>query len=477
MCPHEILILFHAGNILRVAREYVDMKRYNEDSRLLKERAGKDMVVLLQNWKSRRRRFRIYRAFLSVALFASCMSLMGMLYYYVDNSIPSVINVRAGEEESFCLGVPARGEIVSVNSQGESNIPAGAVDIDLSKKVTLKAAADSSYQMQVKLFGFLSFKNVDIRVIRDQELIPVGAPVGIYVKTEGILVVGTGEFQGMDGVSYSPGKYILKSGDYIRKVDGMEVTQKDDFVRRVLDSGGKELVLTVERDGELMDVTLTPRQDAGGEYKAGLWVRDNAQGVGTMTYIDGYGNFGALGHGITDVDTSTLMHTESGTLYQTDIVDIQKGSAGNPGEMTGMIIYTDSHVLGEITDNSIRGIFGVCNSRALEMGVREALPIGLKQEIELGTAQILCTVDGTARYYDVEITAVHLDHDNVNRGIELVVTDPELLALTGGIVQGMSGSPIIQNGRFIGAVTHVLVQDSKKGYGIFIENMLEHSAE
>ena len=222
-----------------------------------------------------------------------------------------------------------------------------------------------------------------------------------------------------------------------------------------------------------MELEITPRRDVNGKYKIGVWVRDNAQGVGTMTYIDAQGNFGALGHGITDVDTSTLMHMEGGTLYQTDIVEIQKGSAGNPGEMTGMIIYSNDRILGEITDNSNRGIFGSCNGRGMEMGVREALPIGLKQEIEIGPAQILCTVDGETKYYDVEITEIHLDHDNVNRGIELKVTDPGLLDLTGGIVQGMSGSPIIQNGKFIGAVTHVLVQDSRKGYGIFIENMLE----
>ena len=193
-----------------------------------------------------------------------------------------------------------------------------------------------------------------------------------------------------------------------------------------------------------------------------------------MTYIDSQGNFGALGHGINDIDTSTLMHMEDGTLYSTSIVDIRKGTDGNPGEMTGMIVYSDENILGNITSNSSRGIFGVCNSQALALGTREALPIGLKQEIVKGPAQILCTVENEAKYYDVEITAVHLDHDNVNRGIELTVTDPELLSLTGGIVQGMSGSPIVQNGKIIGAVTHVLVQDSTKGYGIFIETMLEH---
>jgi len=440
----------------------------------LKEQAGGEMVILLQNWKRREMRRRLYRLSLYAALVISCLSLTGMLYYYIDNSIPSVISVRAGQSESFHLGVPARGEIVSASGQGGSNIPQGAVNIDLSRPVTMKASAESSYRMQVKLFGFLSFKNVDIQVIEDQELIPVGAPIGIYVKTDGILVVGTGEFQGSDGVSYSPAKYVLKSGDYIRKMNGEDMTEKDVFIQRIRDNGAKEVRLTVEREGETMDVEVTPARDAAGEYKIGVWVRDNAQGVGTMTYIDSHGNFGALGHGITDVDTSTLMHMEGGTLYQTDIVDIQKGSAGNPGEMTGMIIYSSDRILGDITDNSARGIFGVCNQKALEMGVREALPIGLKQEIRLGAAQILCTVDGIARYYDVEITAIHLDHDNVNRGIELTVTDPGLLSVTGGIVQGMSGSPIIQNGKFVGAVTHVLVQDSAKGYGIFIENMLEH---
>lgn len=440
----------------------------------IREQAGADMVVLLQNWKKKVKRYKVYRLCLWASLIISFTAFAGLLYYYIDSSIPSVIHVKAGEAQSFRLGVPARGEIVSVSDQGESNIPAGAVDIDLSKTVTLKTAQDAAYEMQVKLFGFLPFKQVGIQVIEDQELIPVGMPIGIYVKTDGVLVVGTGEFKREDGTDCSPSKYILKSGDYIRRINGVPVTDKDDFIEKVKAGDGSEVVLTLERDGELLELAVKPEKDAAGDYKLGAWVRDNAQGVGTMTYIDAEGNFGALGHGITDVDTSTLMHMEDGTLYQTDIVDIKKGTIGNPGEMTGMIVYSNERILGDITSNSERGIFGVCNDKALEMGSREPLPIGLKQEIELGPAQILCTVDGRTRYYDIEITALRMDHDNVNRGIELSVTDPELLELTGGIVQGMSGSPIIQNGKIIGAVTHVLVQDSTRGYGIFIENMLEH---
>ena len=169
------------------------------------------------------------------------------------------------------------------------------------------------------------------------------------------------------------------------------------------------------------------------------------------------------------------MDVEAGTLYRTEILSIQKGEIGEPGEMTGMIVYNESYILGEIDYNGEEGIFGICNEQALAMCTQEPLPVGLKQEIKKGQAYIYCTVeDNCPEYYEVEITNIQLDHDNVNRGIELTVTDPELLSLTGGIVQGMSGSPIIQDGKIVGAVTHVLVNDPTRGYGIFIENMLEH---
>ncbi len=450
------------------------MGRNRDENERIKEQARQNMVIVLDKWRKKARKRKICRACLIAALVIASTALTGTVYYRIDSSIPSVINIRAGEEESFQLGIPARAEIISVSDQGSSNIPEGAVNIDLSKTVTMKMNTDSAYQMQVKLFGFLPIKQVGIRVIEDQELIPVGLPIGIYVRTDGVLVVGTGEFQGENGLKCSPGKNIVKSGDYIRRVNGREIEKKEELVKAVEESGGNAVTLTVERDGETMDVQIRPERDEGGLYKIGIWVRDDAQGVGTMTYIDSRGNFGALGHGINDVDTSTLMHMGGGTLYETDIIEIKKGEVGDPGEMTGMIVYSDEHILGNITENSTRGIFGTCNDRARSLGGMEPLPIGLKQEIVKGPAQILCTVDGQAQYYDVEITEIHLDHDNVNRGIELKVTDERLLNITGGIIQGMSGSPIIQNGKFIGAVTHVLVQDSAKGYGIFIENMLEH---
>ncbi len=444
------------------------------DNENIKERAGESVVIFLEQWKKYVRRRKIYRICLLGALCVSCIALVCALYYKIDSSIPSVIHLRAGREETFDFGIPAKAEVVSVSGRDTSNIPQGAVNIDLSESVTLRAAMEDSYQLQVKLFGFLNFKNIEIQVIEDQQLIPVGSIVGIYVQTNGILVIGTGEFRSVTGEDCAPGKDILKTGDYIREVNGAEVTDKEDFIQLVRDSGGQPIQLTVERQGQLLQKTITPMQDAAGEYKIGVWVRDSAQGVGTMTYIDGEGNFGALGHGITDVDTGTLMQMDEGTLYKADVVEIKKGTAGDPGEMTGMIIYSDDRILGEITDNCSQGIFGTCDEQALKLENRKALPIGLKQEIVKGAAQMLCSIDGVTAYYDIEITGINLDNDNVNRGIEFSVTDAGLIERTGGIVQGMSGSPIIQNGKIIGAVTHVLVNSPTKGYGVFIENMLQH---
>jgi stage IV sporulation protein B len=460
-------------------------RQYGEDARqirrdpvgdnvIYKQQAGKEMVVFLQKYKRRGRRKKILK-FSILGLMSACLiGLCGLGYDALDEKVPSVIRLRANTPQSLNLNVPMAGEVVSASGTGAAGWGTEPVTIDLNRHVTLTAAATQNYQMDVKLFGILPFKRVDIQVIDDKELIPVGVTVGIYVKTDGILVVDVGNFEGGEGVSYSPAKYILMAGDYIMKADNQPINQREDFIELIEKSGGKEIVLSIRRGDKTMDVKVKPVKDQGGTYKLGIWLRDDAQGVGTLTFIDENGNFGALGHGINDVDTSTLMEMEDGTLYKTEIISIKKGTSGSPGEMTGMIVYSNDRIRGDIDANSLEGIFGTCNAGALNLSTAQPLQIALKQEIVRGAAQILCNVDGAARYYDVEITDIHLDHDNVNRGIELKVTDPELLAITGGIVQGMSGAPIVQNGKFVGAVTHVLVQDATRGYGIFIENMLMH---
>ena len=434
---------------------------------------------VIQNLRKRK----IYKRCLLAAMVLTCFSLVGLWVLFAYKQIPGSIKLKVGEELIWNMGLPIVGEIsksereeelqaVAVNEQAESNISGNSIRIDLSETITMKADMLSSYQMDLKLFGFIPFKQVEVDVIDEMTLTPVGLPIGIYLKTEGILVIGVGDYTSIDGRSVSPADNILKSGDYIREVDGQEISDKNAFIKMVEDSGGKPMILTICREQEEFDVKLTPIQNQNGEYKLGIWVRDNAQGVGTMTFVDSRGNFGALGHGITDVDTSLIMQLRSGTLYKTDIVAIKKGVKGEPGEMTGMIDYSDKNILGIVTQNTEKGIFGTCNEKMIDRVDCAPLPIGLKQEVEKGEAQIYCTVDGEPAYYDIVIKDVHLDNDNVNKGIVIQVTDPELIALTGGIIQGMSGAPIIQNGKIIGAVTHVLINDATSGYGIFIEEML-----
>ena len=445
-----------------------------DDQELIKKKASQDMVIILEGWKRRKRKQRIYRYSLLGVMTLSILALLGIGYLQLDQKVPSIIRLKAGVEQILDWEVPMTAEVVAVSEQGESNISDKSITMNLGSTVKLIPGSAESYQMDVKLFGWIPFKQVDIQVIEEQELIPVGVPVGIYVETDGILVVGVGEFTGEHGRNCAPATNILQSGDDIRQLNGKAVDDKNEFIKEIEKSMGEEVILTIERDNETMDVKIKPEKNQSGEYKLGVWVRDNAQGVGTMTFIDADGNFGALGHGINDIDTSTLMNMNDGTLYQTKIISIKKGENGDPGEMTGMIVYSSDRILGDIDSNSIKGIFGTCNEKAMEIATEDPLPIGLKQEIVVGPAQILCTVEDEPEYFDIEILKVHQNHDNINRGIELKVTDPELLEITGGIIQGMSGAPIIQNGKIIGAVTHVLVQDSTRGYGIFIENMLEH---
>ena len=417
---------------------------------------------------------RIYRKSLIVFLVVCIASLAGVVYEYFDRQIPSVIHVKTDENGAWELGFPATAKVISVSRQGKSNIPREEINIDLSEVTSLDIDSGEQYNLIIKLFGFIPLKQAKVSLIEDTELIPVGIPVGIYMETEGVMVVGTGEITDLNGNKIKPAEYILKSGDYISKVNGFDITTKEEVTKLVAQSQGNPLDFEIIRDGEIITQRVVPVADVAGEYKIGVWLRDNTQGVGTLTYIDADGNYGALGHGITDVDTGLLMNLEGGTLYETKIASIDKGSNNSPGEIVGMIIYTDDHILGTIDNNSEAGIFGSCSVQGLEQATMTPLQIGLKQEIKKGPAQIICAVEGTPIYYDIEITDVHMDHNNVNHELEIKVTDERLIAVTGGIVQGMSGSPIIQGGKIIGAITHVLVNDPTRGYGIFIDTMLEH---
>ena len=235
------------------------------------------------------------------------------------------------------------------------------------------------------------------------------------------------------------------------------------------------MVLDIRRNEEVFQVKVQPVQTGLGEYKLGVWVRDNTQGIGMLTYITSDGQFGALGHGISDADTASLMDTSRGLLYDTKIMTVIKGEDGAPGELVGYIDYHAKNLWGRIDKNSEEGIFGVVNEQLKREATARPVPICLKQDIKTGPATILTSIEGEVKEYDAEILSVNLSEKDKNKGMVLQVKDRDLLQKTGGIVQGMSGSPILQDGKIVGAVTHVFVKDPAKGYGVFIENMLQET--
>lgn len=430
--------------------------------------------------KKNTRGWKIYRCCLAFVMLIGIGVICAVMYMDLYRKTPDRITLKAGVEQKIDMRAPLSGWITprtgatAGNRAGtEASVSAAeSVEVNFNSAVTLLANECTSYTADLRLFGILPFKTIEIDVIDDVRLIPAGVSIGIYIETTGVFVLEAGSFTAMDGIKCAPAENILQTGDYILKVNGQELEDKEELIRSVENSAGEAMILTIERGGEQFEVRVIPEQNEAGEYKLGVWVRDSAQGIGTMTYIDVDGSYGALGHGITDSDTGDLMKLEEGYLYETDIIAIKKGEEGTPGELTGVIRYLDRYVIGSIDTNSPIGIYGTASYELMNEVDSRALPVATRNEIETGPATILSSVNGRVQEYDIEITAIN-QSDHKNRELGIRVTDQELIELTGGIVQGMSGSPILQNGRIVGAVTHVLVKDATKGYGICIENMLE----
>lgn len=317
----------------------------------------------------------------------------------------------------------------------------------------------------------------DVKVSNeDGDLVyPLGEIVGIYTECKGVFVIDTCEIESYESEFINPAKDVLKTGDYILEVNGIELEEKEILVDAVSECEGSSLELTVARKNHVFTTTVTPVLGKNGKYMLGVWVKDDLAGVGTITYYTEEGDFAALGHGMGDGETNELLSVKGGDIYISKLIGIEKGEKGNPGEVKGVIYYGVTNHLGELDTNCGEGIYGTLDKEDLSRYIdkQEACKIGNKQEIEVGKAQIISDVSGERKTYDIEITYVDYLAVNSNKGLHIEVTDPELLELTGGIIQGMSGSPIIQNGKLVGAVTHVLINDPTSGYGIFIDDMLE----
>lgn len=302
-----------------------------------------------------------------------------------------------------------------------------------------------------------------------QTLIPVGHTIGIKLFSRGVLVVKLSE-------GSTPATSCgLEAGDVILKCGSTTVTSSEQFRDLLQETGGAETKMQVRRGSKRLTLTVEAKKDAEGAYAIGAWIRDSMAGIGTMTFYDPEtGVFGALGHGITDTDTALLMPFSSGSILPSTVKAVKKGEVGAAGELRGDFDLKGD--FGELYANTDGGIFGTLDEEdrsGFTESLGEAIPVAENSEVKTGKASILANVSGDAvREYEVEITKI-FDDATDSRNLLITVTDPELLALTGGIVQGMSGSPILQDGKLVGAVTHVLLNDPTRGYGILIRNMLE----
>ncbi len=352
------------------------------------------------------------------------------------------------------------------------------IKTEIEKLETIETSSNINGQsktakVNVKI-GNINVKNIDVNIMSKEVIIPSGELIGLKLYTNGVLVVGMSEIDGEKPYKDSG----IEEGDRIIKINEKTIDSTNDLINEVNKSKGETLNIEYVRDGKSIMTSIKPIKTDKKEYKIGLWVRDAAAGVGTLTFMDPKTNmFAALGHGITDIDTGELINVANGEFVTTKILSIVKGLVGSPGKIQGSI--DSQKTIGTIYKNSNLGVYGILTDiSTLNIDTSKKIPVATRNEIKLGEATILCSIDGQeAKEYKVEIEKIYLKNDYDNKSMLIKVTDEELINKTGGIIQGMSGCPIIQNGKFVGSLTHVLVNNPKEGYAVFGDIMLKQAKE
>ena len=309
-----------------------------------------------------------------------------------------------------------------------------------------------------------------------REVVPIGHTAGIRMKSEGVLVVRLDTVKTADGERCPARDAGVREGDIIVSAGGKEVSSNAELQTALKATQGGAVELSIKRGDETHSVQVTACTDQTGVYRLGILARDSMAGIGTLTFADPEtGVFGSLGHGVCDAETGVLLPLADGKLVRSTVESVTPGRAGSPGALQGD--FSDAKVIGTVTKNTVRGIFGTLSERSLLSG-ESAVPVASRDEIQTGDAEILANTSGDeVQRYSVQIARIYPENDEYGRGMMLRVTDKALLAQTGGILQGMSGSPVLQNGKLIGAVTHVLLSDPAKGYGVSIDDMLAAAQE
>lgn len=391
---------------------------------------------------------------------------------------PDELRIFSGQDKDLQLSMPVIGQIsvkdpgiLSVNGSSQHTFQA-----NLKEPIRIHSAESGQTEMSVKL-GKIPLKSVKVKVLPDLKVIPGGQTIGVKLKSAGVLVVGHHLVTIDESNKVSPGEEAkIQVGDLILSINGkklQDVNQMSEIVAKAGEAG-KTLDLEIKRSKDIMHVELKPAYDKNDKaYRLGLYIRDSAAGVGTLTfYAPDQHVYGALGHVITDMDTQTPIEVGSGEIVHSNVTSISKSQNGEPGEKRATL--RENKVIGNIEKNTPFGIFGKMPAAPEQGLAKEAIPVAFSEDVKEGPAEIYTVVGGQkVEKFSIEITHVSKQDYPATKGMIIKITDPKLLEKTGGIVQGMSGSPIIQNGKMIGAVTHVFVNDPSSGYGCFIEWMLQ----
>lgn len=386
------------------------------------------------------------------AMLLICITIFTAVFV-LNRTISHEYKINRGDTFKIDTAVPVTADLSGVKAENGDFVSVGDVfDVDL------------------KLFGIIPVSKASVTVVEDTYVSVLGTPFGMKVYTSGVLVISTGDVKTESGSVNPSAAAGIKVGDYIRRVNGITITCNEDLSGIVAESAGQTLSVEILHNKKLKTVYATPAlSKEEGLYRLGIWVRDSSAGVGTLTFYSPASNVVCgLGHGICDSDTGELLVPEHGELVGAEIISVQKGISGNPGELKGKF------TLSKISNILLNGENGVYGEPYTMLGTSKLTEVALKQEVKNGEAQIMCTVSGTEpKLYSCRIQKRTGAYNSSTQNMIITVTDKELLSITGGIIQGMSGSPVIQNGKLVGAVTHVFVDDPTCGYAVYAENMLD----
>lgn len=420
-----------------------------------------------------------YKKYLRVIL---CIALLFNLYIFVieiTGGLYKEYNISIGDDYTLNQKFPL---LVSTSETNGSSIieiiQLNQSRLKLDRSITLKTIEKGSTSLQLKVFGLVPYRNIKVNVVPELKVIPGGHSIGVRLNTDGVLVVGIAQITDTEGQVHNLAEVGgVKIGDSLIAINHEEIKSANHVGELIKESDGQELILTFKRDSNNFTTTLTPVKSAeDDQYRLGLWVRDKTAGVGTMSFYEPKTRkFGALGHAITDIDTGKILSIRDGEVIKSRVVSIEQGKRGKPGEIRG-VFYDTNEPLGKLEKNTDFGVYGELINELTNELYKKPISVGYQHEIKEGPAHILTTTDSNKlEKYEIEILKINPQTKIDGKSMIIRVTDKNLLEKTGGIVQGMSGSPIIQNGKIIGTVTHVLINDPTKGYGIFIEWMLEES--